>query len=144
MADKSLQPSHEPHLRHLSHLWNSGKKKNTGWEGGKTLKELLHGLLHERSTKNSKILVVYKATSYHVCLHSWDWPLDAPKLVDRLTAKLVNRLTAKLVVVNVVHFAFNHICHLSSEPLLMVLIRSCFLLFCLFGILSALRCGWWG
>ena len=92
------------------------KEEKYGMEGGKTLKEPLHGLRHKRSTKNSKILVVYKATSYHVCLHSWDWPLDAPKLVDRLTAKLMNRLTAKLVVVNVVHFAFNHICHLSSEP----------------------------
>ena len=39
-----------------------------------------------------------------------------PKLVDRLTAKLVNRLTANLVLVNLVHFTFNHICHLSSEP----------------------------
>ena len=30
------------------------------------------------------------------------------KLVNRLTAKLMNRLTAKLVVVNLVHFTFNH------------------------------------
>ena len=41
------------------------------------LKKPLHRLLHKCSTKNSKILAVYKATMYHVSLHLWDWPLDA-------------------------------------------------------------------
>ena len=33
--------------------------------------------LHKRSTKNSKILAVYKATTYKVSLHLWEWILDA-------------------------------------------------------------------
>ena len=31
----------------------------------------------KRSMKNSYNLEVYKATTYHVSLHLWDWPLDA-------------------------------------------------------------------
>ena len=44
--------------------------------GGEMLNELLHRPLHKPSTKNSQILAVYKATTYHVSLHLWDWPLD--------------------------------------------------------------------
>jgi len=50
---------------------------------------------------------MYKATTYHVSLHLWDWPFYrftakfvnrlTAKLVDRMTTKLVDRLTAKLV-----------------------------------------------
>ena len=43
----------------------------------KTLNEPLHRPLHKHLTKNSQILAVYKATTYHVSLHLWDWPLDA-------------------------------------------------------------------
>ena len=39
-----------------------------------------------------------------------------PALTGLTAGKLANRLTAKLEVVNLVHFTFNHICHLSSEP----------------------------
>ena len=50
-----------------------------GGGGGEKLNEPLHGQLHKRSTKNSQVLAVYKATTYHVGLHLWDWPLDARK-----------------------------------------------------------------
>ena len=69
-----LNPAMSPHSRHPSHWWNSERRKNR--EGGKTLNEPLHGPLHKRSTKNSQILAVYKATTNHVSLHLWDWPLD--------------------------------------------------------------------
>ena len=36
------------------------------------LNELLHRPLHKRSMKNSQILEVYKATTYHVSLHLRD------------------------------------------------------------------------
>jgi len=43
-----------------------GKKKNKGWEGGKTLNEPLHCTLDDEHT------AMYKATTYHVSLHLWD------------------------------------------------------------------------
>ena len=45
--------------------------------GGEMLNEPLQRPLHKRSMKNSYNLEVYKATTYHVSLHLWDWPLDA-------------------------------------------------------------------
>ena len=69
-------PAMSPHSMHRCHWWNSGRKKNKGWDGGKTLNEPLHRPLHKRSTKYSQILAVYKATTYHVSLHLWNWPLD--------------------------------------------------------------------
>ena len=90
--------------------------------GGKTLRQRLHRRLH-------KDPAVYKATMYHVSLHTYgiDWWMPAmlvdrltTKLVDRLTncstavlvngltAKLMNRLTAKLVVVNLVKLHFTN------------------------------------
>ena len=52
-------------------------KKKWEWEGGEMLNELLHRSLNKRLTKNSQILEVYKATTYHVSLHLQDWTLDA-------------------------------------------------------------------
>ena len=90
--------------------------------GGKTLRQRLHRPLH-------KDPAVYKATRYHVSLHTYgiDWWMPVmlvdhltTKLVDRLTncstavlvngltAKLMNRLTAKLVVVNLVKLHFTN------------------------------------
>ena len=59
MASKSPQPSHEPPFQ-APIWWNSGRNQNKGWEGGKTLNELLHRPLHKHSMKNSLILPVYK------------------------------------------------------------------------------------
>ena len=70
-------------------LKNSWKKKDTRKntlyaaapkitiKDEKTLNEPLHRPLHKRSMKNSQILAVFKATTYHVSLHLWYWPLDA-------------------------------------------------------------------
>ena len=100
-----LNPAMSPHSRHPSHWWNGGRKKNKGWEGGKTLNEPLHRALHKRSMK--KLADPSSVQSYHIpcdltagcLLSSWaTWPLSlwTAKLVDRLIAKLVNHSTAKL------------------------------------------------
>ena len=72
MAGKSPQPSHEPPFQAPVTLMKQWKEEKQGWEGGKTLNELLHRPLHKCSMKNSQILAVYKATTNHVSLHLWD------------------------------------------------------------------------
>ena len=117
-------PALTPHCRQATYWWNRGRKKNKGWEGGKTLNETLDRPLHKCSTKNSQILAVTEVPSTmwgcrygiecwmpsklvgHLTTKLVDLldgltcgPLKfwTAKLVDPLTAKLMNHLTAKLV-----------------------------------------------
>ena len=87
-------PAMTPHSRHASYWWNSGRKKNKGWEGGKTLNETLHRPLHKRSTKNSQILAVTKVPrTMWACTYGIDRWMPA-KLVAAWPLSLWTFLTA--------------------------------------------------
>ena len=76
MAGKSRNPAMSP-IPGTRHTDETVEGRKIGMRGGKTLNEPLQTPLHKRSTKNWQILAVYKATTNHVSLHLWDWPLDA-------------------------------------------------------------------
>ena len=85
-------PAMSPHSRHLSHWWNSGRKKNKGWEDGGGGEMLFKWTTPQTTaqTLNEELVEPSSVQSYHIpcepalmgltagCpLSSWaTWPLS--------------------------------------------------------------------
>ena len=99
------------YFRQQSHWWNSGRKKNKGWEeeDAKAITPQTTALMLNEEFKDPS-----SVQSYHV---RWacSYGIDCWLLMDQLTAKLVKRLTTKLLNCLTANHPSNYDCYSSKH-----------------------------
>ena len=85
-------PAMSSHFRQLSHWWNSGRKKNKGWEGedAKAITPQTTALMLNEELKDPSS--VQSATMYGEPALVWDWLLDAYGPIDRALSSWTTKL----------------------------------------------------